>query len=277
MVNNLKNKKLFKIGEVSKMFGISMGTLRHYEQMGLLTPEYIDEETGYRYYGARQLEVMNTIRYMRALDIPLQQIADFLNNRNIEIMEEKLLKQKEIIKRKQYELELISHKLDHRIEQLKDAVNSELNKIRIKKMPEVRIVILKTSLKPETYLDLEYDIRKLVENQRDTLVFLGKVGIGISKENLVDNKFLNYNLVYMILDDEDVYEGKIDILPEQKYVTIRFCGSHNDAPQYYSELLDYIREKKMIITGFSREITLIDYGLTNDTGKFVTEIAIPVK
>lgn len=277
MVNNLKNKKLFKIGEVSRMFGISMGTLRHYEQMGLLTPEYIDEETGYRYYGARQLEVMNTIRYMRALDISLQQIAEFLNNRDIEIMEEKLLKQKEIIRHKQYELELISNKLDHRIEQLKDAVNSELNKIRIKKMPEVRIVLLKTSLKPETYLDLEYDIRKLVENQRDTLVFLGKVGIGISKENLVNNNFLNYNLVYMILDDEDVYEGRIDILPEQKYVTMRFCGSHNDAPQYYSEILDYIREKKMIITGFSREITLIDYGLTNDTGKFVTEIAIPVK
>lgn len=29
--------------------------------------------------------------------------------------------------------------------------------------------------------------------------------------------------------------------------------------------------------GFSREITLIDYGLTNDTEKFVTEITIPVR
>ena len=32
----------------------------------------------------------------------------------------------------------------------------------------------------------------------------------------------------------------------------------------------------MTITGFSREITLIDYGITNDTRKFVTEISIPV-
>ncbi len=34
---------------------------------------------------------------------------------------------------------------------------------------------------------------------------------------------------------------------------------------------------KMQIIGFSREITLIDYGITNDTEKFVTEICIPVK
>lgn len=33
----------------------------------------------------------------------------------------------------------------------------------------------------------------------------------------------------------------------------------------------------MQIVGFSREVTLIDYGITNDTEKFVTEIRIPVK
>ena len=33
----------------------------------------------------------------------------------------------------------------------------------------------------------------------------------------------------------------------------------------------------MRVNGFSREITLIDYGVTDDTEKFVTEICIPVK
>ena len=36
-------------------------------------------------------------------------------------------------------------------------------------------------------------------------------------------------------------------------------------------------KEKLEITGFSREITLIDYGITNDPEKFVTEICIPVK
>ena len=46
--------KLLQIGEVAKMFHISVGTLRHYENAGLLPPEYIDSKTGYRYYGAKQ-------------------------------------------------------------------------------------------------------------------------------------------------------------------------------------------------------------------------------
>ena len=35
----MKEEKLFRIGEVAKMFHISMGTLRHYEQSGLVLPE----------------------------------------------------------------------------------------------------------------------------------------------------------------------------------------------------------------------------------------------
>lgn len=38
-----------------------------------------------------------------------------------------------------------------------------------------------------------------------------------------------------------------------------------------------MNDKCLKIVGSSREITMIDYGLTNDTEKFVTEITIPVK
>ena len=74
----MDENRLFKIGEVAKMYHVSMGTLRHYEKEGLLTPEYTDENTGYRYYGVRQLEVLNTIGYLRVLDMPLSEIRDFI-------------------------------------------------------------------------------------------------------------------------------------------------------------------------------------------------------
>ena len=47
--------ELFQIGEVAKLYHLSVGTLRHYEQEGLLKPEYTDPATGYRYYSVRQL------------------------------------------------------------------------------------------------------------------------------------------------------------------------------------------------------------------------------
>jgi len=60
----MEKSGLFQIGEVAKMFHISVGTLRHYEKSGLLQPEYTDNETGYRYYSTRQFECLNTIRYL---------------------------------------------------------------------------------------------------------------------------------------------------------------------------------------------------------------------
>ena len=272
----MEDKKLFLIGEVAKMFHICMGTLRHYEQAGLLTPEYTDPDTGYRYYGTRQFELLNTIRYLSVLDFPLAQIKAFLENRDTDVIEEKLVHQKEVIARKQKELELISRKIDHRLEQLRDAMNSRLDVIQTVEIPESRVVWLRDSLHPKTYLDLENSIRKLVENQKESLVFMGKIGIGISKEQLSQKSFQDYDRIFLLLDQEDRYDGETETFPRQTCVTIRFCGSHREAPAYYQKLLAYIEEKKLCTTGFSRETTLIDYGITNNTDKFVTEIQIPV-
>ena len=88
---SMEEEKLFRIGDVAKMFHISTGTLRHYERIGIVVPEFIEEKSSYRYYGIRQFEVLNTIRYLRVLDMPLEQIADFLANRDINAVKEGIL------------------------------------------------------------------------------------------------------------------------------------------------------------------------------------------
>lgn len=97
----MKDRELFRIGEVSKLFHVSISILRHYDKIGLLCPEYTDSETGYRYYSTRQFECLNTIRYLRALDIPLDEISKVIKNRNTDDIANLLLRQrKEVIKRK---------------------------------------------------------------------------------------------------------------------------------------------------------------------------------
>lgn len=132
--------RLFRIGKVADMFNVSLGTLRHYERCGLLEPEYIDPRTGYRYYGAKQFEVLNAIRYLRVLDMPLTQIAEFLHNRDVHVIEDKLVAQKALIERKQHELEMVQRKIDHRLERLRDAEQSEFDVIRVVRQPACRIV-----------------------------------------------------------------------------------------------------------------------------------------
>ena len=259
------------------MFNVSLGTLRHYERCGLLEPEYIDPRTGYRYYGAKQFEVLNTIRYLRVLDMPLTQIAEFLHNRDVHVIEDKLVAQKALIERKQHELEMVQRKIDHRLERLRDAEQSEFDVIRVVRQPACRIVWIRDSPKVDSYLGLEYSIRKLEQHQKDSLVFLGKVGVGIDKESLEQGGYADYGLVFLLLDDEDEYEGNTVTLPETDCVRVRFQGSHGDAPNRYRELMRYIAGRGLGIAGFSREIALIDEGLTSDPAQFVTEICIPVR
>ena len=64
-------------------------------------------------------------------------------------------------------------------------------------------------------------------------------------------------------------------IPSGNYVTVRFKGTHNEAENYYRDVVKYIYNKGYNINGNSVEITLIDYGMTNDRDKFVTEIQIP--
>ncbi len=271
------DKKLFGIGEVARMFHISVSSLRHYENIGLLKPEYIAPKSGYRYYGTEQFEVLNTIRYLRMLDMPLKEIGSFVNNRDIDYMKERLQQQKAIVIQKQQELKRIERKIEHRLNWLDDAQRGPQNEISVLKLPERRIVWIDKSLKIDTLLDMEEPIRLLDQSDAEAVVFLGKVGVGISREHLLTEAIERYDGAFLVLDQEDIYRGNTSIIPEAMYVRVRFCGSHTEAAKQYRKLLDYIKRNGMQITGFSQEITLIDSGITNDQEKFVTEICIPVQ
>lgn len=272
----MKNKDLFQIGEVAQLFHMQIGTLRYYEKQGLLIPEYVDKQTGYRYYSIRQFEVLNTIRYLRTLDFPLMTIKDFLDNRTIQNIEEKLMNQKQMIEQKQHELDLISRKINHRLSQLHDATHSQLDQIRVIQLPQMNIAWVRNTVEYHSYLDLEHSIRQLEQDQEVPMVFLGKVGVGISQENLECYQFNHSDFVFVIVEEEDEYQGDVDILPESLYVSIRFCGSRKQSPMYYQKLIKYIQEHHMTINGFSLEMTLIDEGLTSYTEQYITELKIPV-
>lgn len=273
----MDRKNLFPIGEVSKLFHISVSSLRHYENIGLLTPEHVSPDSGYRYYGTEQFEVLNTIRYLRALDMPLTEIEDFLKNKDIDRIEEKLRQQKQAVLKKQQELKRIEQKIDHRLNWLMDAQSTFLDVVSLVSLPAYRIVWVDDPLKIDGSADMEAPIRKLDQSGAEAVVFLGKVGLGISVEHLQKVETNRYDGIFLILDQEDIYTGETLELPETLCVRLRFRSSHAEAPTQYQKLLDYIDKHKMQIVGFSREVTLIDYGITNDTEKFVTEICIPVK
>ena len=69
-----------KIGEFSRLMQVTVKTLRHYEQKGLLIPDEVDEWTGYRYYSINQMQKLNSIRHLQQLGFTLDEIKDLFDD-----------------------------------------------------------------------------------------------------------------------------------------------------------------------------------------------------
>lgn len=71
---------MYKIGDFSKLAQVSTRTLRYYDELGLLKPHLIDDETGYRFYAADQLPRLNRILALKDLGFELQNISQLLHD-----------------------------------------------------------------------------------------------------------------------------------------------------------------------------------------------------
>ena len=67
----------YTVRQVAKMSGVSVRTLHHYDQIGLLKPASVGEN-GYRYYGREELLRLQQILFHRELEFPLEAIRAVL-------------------------------------------------------------------------------------------------------------------------------------------------------------------------------------------------------
>jgi DNA-binding transcriptional MerR regulator len=69
---------MLSIGRFADATGLTVKALRHYDEIGLLVPARVDPNNGYRYYDPAQIESAVTIRRLRALELPLDEIRALL-------------------------------------------------------------------------------------------------------------------------------------------------------------------------------------------------------
>jgi DNA-binding transcriptional MerR regulator len=69
---------MLTIGDFSRMTQLSVKTLRHYHDVGLVTPARVDPDTGYRYYSRDQAASAQVVRRLRDLDMPVPEVKSVL-------------------------------------------------------------------------------------------------------------------------------------------------------------------------------------------------------
>ncbi|WP_088036681.1 MerR family transcriptional regulator [Evansella clarkii] len=111
----------YKVKEVADLVGISIRTLHHYDEIGLLSPAKITE-AGYRLYSEEDLEILQQILFFKELGFSLKKIKEIINSPNFN-REEALLQQRKFLQEKQQRLEKMIETLDKTIKYTRGEIN----------------------------------------------------------------------------------------------------------------------------------------------------------
>ena len=267
----------FYIGEVAKLFHIKVCTLRYYDRIGLIHPAYTDPQTKYRYYSIEQFEELNFIRYLRTQGISLEEIREAMFPRDPLRMRELFAKQEERVDQQITALENTKQRLRRRQEQIDSFMDESLiDKLRIKEEKARPVVMMEYV--PQAKDNLEMPLRKLERSSGlDAGYFLGKTGLITAKEDLLAGRFGRYRALLCLVEPGEMESGPTKFLPAGRWAAWRFRGLRDRSAEQYARMLQEMTLQGLEPAGDGVELTLMDYGFTEDREKFITEIQIPVK
>ena len=269
---------LLSISELAKLKNITSETLRHYDRIALLKPDYVTK-SGRRMYSIRQYEKLGTILELRAIGMSLHEIQEYFNNRNLK-------KSISMLRRYQQEFE---KKLQEQI---------QLNEILIEKMkfleslselPEMETVF--ETYFPERYMvtlgEESGDREKhamaftMLENYvREKIPILASDRVGVfSDERLLEpNDQLISAVPMLLVSPKNADEAYLKKITEGNYVCMLYKkGTLEKYGSSFEKVKDYIREKGYRICGNILQIYKIDVTLSSDREETVLEIQVPVK
>lgn len=78
-----KTEGLYQIGEIATSCGVTRRAILHYEDKGLISPAYISESSGYRYYTSRDLSNLMLVMKLKDAELSLDEIADYFRGADI--------------------------------------------------------------------------------------------------------------------------------------------------------------------------------------------------
>ncbi len=266
---------MLKIGEFSTLARVSVRTLRHYDELGLLKPLKVDVTTGYRYYSVTQLPRLHRILALRDLGFPLERIGTTLNG---EITAEAL---RGMLLLRQVEQEAQIHQEIERLDRLKallhliEQENQMAGDVILKDIGQQWIASLRETI--PAYRSIGTLFGKLYA----ALGPLGYERTGIAL--LHDTEFHEQNVdaeVGICLKELIAVPEPLRCyqLPSITAASIIHHGAFNRISAAYRALLQWIEANRFRPSGPTREIFLyVSTPVTRDDETNVTEIQVPVE
>ena len=246
---------MLTIGKMAQLNNISDQALRLYDRIGLLKPDYVDEQTGYRYYNIKQCARLDMIQYMKELGMSLKQIKEHLDRQDISVIQEVLKRQKKLIDEKIEELNQKQKAVIRSIESYnRYAASPREGIVVIEHLPQRKIYCYNCGINIYEYeLDTyEYMLRELKSHillHDLPMVYFCNVG-SIIRKNMLEARKLVSNEIILFVDDDFEDNKGIQLIPAGTFASIYFESfSFYKEKKYADILLEHIEQNNYIIVG----------------------------
>lgn len=141
-----------------------------------------------------------------------------LKSRDMEQLLTQLHKQQQEVQRQISALQQIDRKLRRRMSSIEDFLHAEQEVIRERYFEARKIALLRREIPVGN--DLEYPLRELDRlYNMESVMFLGKVGLSVSKEDLEAERYGRFSSIFVLIEEEDRYQGVEEALPAGNYLT----------------------------------------------------------
>lgn len=262
---------MYKISDFSKITNLTVKALRYYDEEGILTPSYRDQDNGYRYYGDKDFQKAKLISMLKELDFSISEIKDVLTNcDNPKDLSYFLEEKKNMIERHiSREKELIS-KITLSMES-KDMEDVSMDyKIEVKEIEALTVASIRYKGK---YSDVGLYIGKIykaVKNHSAGAPFC----CYFDREFKEDADIELCVPTTKLINDSNICAKK---LPGIKAVCTVHTGGYDKLNLAYKALFDYINKHNINCLLPTREIYIKGPGMIfkGNENKYVTEIVIP--
>lgn len=266
-------KEYYKISEISKLYGISVDSLRYYEELGVLEPRR--GENNYRIYSLKDISKLNIIRDLRALDFSMQQIKDYLDNHNLDKTLEILYEEQRRLQERMNKLEQRGRMINERVKVISATSEIKTGEFKVVKFPDRPCLQLNLRITRDEEMD--FAVKKLHSKHENRIFdFANQIYAASVKVNeMIVNKPVVFDSVFFILDqNEKDYDF---ILPEGDYLTFYYRGGYHQTSQKLFEVIHYAKDNNLQLQGNPFETYEIDNRETTIEDEYLTQIQVKIK
>jgi DNA-binding transcriptional MerR regulator len=260
------------IGDFSRATHMTVKTLRHYHEIGLLEPASVDPDSGYRRYEADQIPVAQVIRRFRDLGMPLEEIQAVLSAPDLPTRNERIASH---LNRLEAEL----GRTQSAITTLRDLLTpASPAPVSLRSVPATTCAAISDVVSgPDSVawaLGAMVELAATLAGQRVPVA--GHPG-GVF-ENDVFTEHRGRMTIFLPCAGPVRPAGRVVPLelPATELAIIAFSGPYTDTDLAYGTLADYVARHAIAVDGPIREYYVVSQLDTPDTALWRTEIGWPV-